>query len=229
CGQQGTEVKTRTSWNAPIVWELTLHPDLYDRRHQEAKTTVALTVFPVGRFASLTCFLEYPPVTFYVFTDQPEKVPNITLAPLRHLKVIKVERYSRRQDISIMRMKTISEIIEKSSVTTSLMGASALGESVAVLHVYYCKLPKTQFTYDRNPKAYMTEGDYYYYAAVFGGSCDKVKALVDYCYLSTMEDKLNNVEALWHDESHFNKFFRLNRPNDLDQTPECWAVNKHKP
>uniref|UniRef100_H2L5L3 Alpha 1,3-galactosyltransferase 2 n=1 Tax=Oryzias latipes TaxID=8090 RepID=H2L5L3_ORYLA len=242
-----TEVKTRTSWNAPIVWELMFNPDLYDRRHQEAKTTVALTVFAVGRYldAYLNTFLTSAekhfmvglPVTFYVFTDQPEKVPNITLAPLRHLNVIKVERYSRRQDISMMRMKTVLDIIEKElrhnfnyvfcldedQELKRRLGSEALGESVAVLHVYYYKLPKTQFTYDRNPKckAYMTEGDYYYHAAVFGGSCDAVKALVDYCYLSTMEDKLNDVEALWHDESHLNKYFWLNRPMPTVIVEQC--------
>uniref|UniRef100_A0A8C7YJE3 Uncharacterized protein n=1 Tax=Oryzias sinensis TaxID=183150 RepID=A0A8C7YJE3_9TELE len=180
-----TEVKTRTSWNAPIVWELTLHPDLYDRRHQEAKTTVALTVFPVGRFVCSHLHIFASP--FNTFRHQTSGCVSANCQNLR--------------------------------------GASALGESVAVLHVYYCKLPKTQFTYDRNPKAYMTEGDYYYYAAVFGGSCDKVKALVDYCYLSTMEDKLNNVEALWHDESHFNKFFRLNRPIIISRL--LWAPKQY--
>uniref|UniRef100_A0A3P9ITM9 Alpha 1,3-galactosyltransferase 2 n=1 Tax=Oryzias latipes TaxID=8090 RepID=A0A3P9ITM9_ORYLA len=242
------DVQTRTSWNAPIIWELMFDPNFYDKKHLEAKTAVALTVFAVGRYldAYLNTFLTSAekhfmvglPVTFYVFTDQPEKVPNITLAPLRHLKVIKVERYSRWQDISMMRMKTISEIIEKElrhnfnyvfcldvdQEFKGRFGSEALGESVAVLHVYYYKLPKTQFTYDRNPKskAYMEEGDYYYHAAVFGGSCDAVKALADYCYLNTMEDKLNNVEALWHDESHLNKYFWLNKPSRILSSEYCF-------
>uniref|UniRef100_A0A3P9H3T6 Alpha 1,3-galactosyltransferase 2 n=1 Tax=Oryzias latipes TaxID=8090 RepID=A0A3P9H3T6_ORYLA len=242
------DVQTRTSWKAPIIWELMFDPNFHDKKHLEAKTTVALTVFAVGRYldAYLNTFLTSAekhfmvglPVTFYVFTDQPEKVPHITLAPRRHLKVIKVERYSRWQDISMMRMKTISEIIEKElrhnfnyvfcldvdQEFKGRFGSEALGESVAVLHVYYYKLPKTQFTYDKNPKskAYMEEGDYYYHAAVFGGSCDKVKALADYCYLSTMEDKLNDVEALWHDESHLNKYFWLNKPSRILSSEYCF-------
>ncbi|KAF6719042.1 N-acetyllactosaminide alpha-1,3-galactosyltransferase [Oryzias melastigma] len=242
------DVPTRTSWNAPIIWELMFDPDFYDKKHKEAKTTVALTVFAVGRYldAYLDTFLTSAekhfmvglPVTFYVFTDQPEKVPNITLAPQRHVKVIKVERYSRWQDISMMRMKIISELIEKElrhnftyvfcldvdQEFKERFGSEALGESVAVLHIYYYKLPKEQYTYDRNPKskAYMEKGDYYYHAAVFGGSCDKVKALADYCYLNIMEDKLNSVEALWHDESHLNKYFWLNKPTKLLSPEYCW-------
>ncbi|RVE74189.1 hypothetical protein OJAV_G00019470 [Oryzias javanicus] len=242
------DVPTRSPWNAPIIWELMFDPDLHDETHKLAGTSVALTVFAVGRYldAYLETFLTSAekhfmvglPVTFYVFTDEPEKVPSITLAPRRHVKVMKVERYSRWQDISMMRMKTISELIEKElrhnfnyvfcfdvdQKFYKRFGSEALGESVATIHAHYLKLPKERYTYDRNPKskAYMEKGDYYYHAAVFGGSCDKVKALADYCYLSTMEDKLNNVEALWHDESHLNKYFWLNKPTRLLSPEYCW-------
>uniref|UniRef100_A0A3B3D1T3 N-acetyllactosaminide alpha-1,3-galactosyltransferase-like n=1 Tax=Oryzias melastigma TaxID=30732 RepID=A0A3B3D1T3_ORYME len=239
---------TRSPWSAPIIWELMFDPRLYDEAHKLAGTSVALTVFAVGRYldAYLNTFLTSAekhfmvglPVTFYVFTDQPEKVPNITLAPQRHVKVIKVEKYSRWQDISMMRMKTISEMIEKElrhkfnyvfcfdvdQEFKERFGSEALGESVATIHAHFRKLPKELYTYDRNPKskAYMEKGDYYYHAAVFGGSCDKVKALADYCYLNIMEDKLNSVEALWHDESHLNKYFWLNKPTKLLSPEYCW-------
>ncbi|MEQ2256975.1 hypothetical protein ILYODFUR_029573 [Ilyodon furcidens] len=68
----------------------------------------------------------------------------------------------------------------------------------------------------------MTEGDYYYPAAIFGGTCEKVKALADYCYVNIMEDKLHDVEALWHDESHLNKYFWLNKPTKLLSPEYCW-------
>ncbi|XP_012726216.2 N-acetyllactosaminide alpha-1,3-galactosyltransferase [Fundulus heteroclitus] len=241
-------VQTRTSWNAPIMWELMFDGSLYDRKHKEADTAVALTVFAVGRYleAYLNTFLTSAekhfmlglPVTYFVFTDLPEKVQNITLAPQRNLKVVKVEKYSRWQDISMMRMKTISEVIDAvlkydfhyvfcfdvDQIFKARFGSEALGESVALLHAHYYKLPKHMFTYDRNPKskACMTEGDYYYHAAIFGGTCEKVKALTDYCYVNIMEDKLNNVEALWHDESHLNKYFWLNKPTKLLSPEYCW-------
>lgn len=181
------------------------------------------------------------PVTFYVFTDLPERVPNIRLAPQRNLKVVKVKKHTRWQDISMMRMKTISEIIESElchtfkyvfcfdvdQVFQGRFGSEALGESVAQLHAHYYKLPKYTFTYDKNPmsKAYMEAGDYYYHAAVFGGSWKKVKELADACYQSIMEDKQNNVEALWHDESHLNKYFWENKPSRLLSPEYCWDWN----
>ncbi|KAM3625704.1 uncharacterized protein V6R79_016328 [Siganus canaliculatus] len=243
------KVQTRTYWRAPIIWEKMFDPKLYDKSHREGNTSVALTVFAVGRYleAYLKTFLTSAekhfmlglPVTYYVFTDLPEKVPNIQLSPLRSLKVVQVKKYSRWQDISMMRMKTLSDYIESDIQNhcnyvfcfdvdqefTGRFGSEALGDSVALLHAYYYKEPPSKFTYDRNPKsrAYMETGDFYYHAAIFGGSLEKVKNLTDNCYLNIMEDKFNNVEALWHDESHLNKYFWLNKPTKLLSPEYCWA------
>lgn len=178
------------------------------------------------------------PVTYYVFTDTPEKVPNIKLGAQRSMKIIKVEKHTRWQDISMMRMKTISDVIELDirhnfthifcfdvdQVFTGRFGTEVLGDLVAQLHAYYYRLPKGYFTYDRNPKskAYMETGDFYYHAAVFGGSWKGVKALTEACYKGILEDKNNNVEALWHDESHLNKYLWLHKPSRVLSPEYCW-------
>ncbi|XP_071401145.1 alpha-1,3-galactosyltransferase 2-like [Centroberyx affinis] len=242
------DVQTCTTWKAPIIWDGMFNPDVYDHKHKRDQSSVALTVFAVGRYldAYLGTFLNSSehhfmvglPVTYYVFTDLPEKVPDIKLAPQRSLKVIKVERHSRWQDISMMRMKTIADVIESEirhhctyvfcfdvdQVFTGRFGSEALGDSVALLHAHYYHLPKSMFTYDRNPKskAYMETGDFYYHAAVFGGSWQSVKLMTEACYQSIMEDKLNDVEALWHDESHLNKYLWLHKPSRLLSPEYCW-------
>ncbi|XP_028261017.1 alpha-1,3-galactosyltransferase 2-like isoform X2 [Parambassis ranga] len=242
------DVLTCTSWKAPVIWEGMFDPNLYDEVHKKRGTSVAITVFAVGRYldAYLKAFLNSSehhfmqgfPVTYYIFTDVPEKVPTIKLAPQRSLKVIAVERYSRWQDISMMRMKTIADTIESDirhhcthvfcfdvdQVFTGRFGSEALGDSVALLHAYYYNLPKNIFTYDRNPKskAYMETGDFYYHAAIFGGLWKNVKALTEACYQGIMEDKQNNVEALWHDESHLNKYFWLHKPSRILSPEYCW-------
>ncbi|XP_029282266.1 N-acetyllactosaminide alpha-1,3-galactosyltransferase-like [Cottoperca gobio] len=241
-------VVTRTSWKAPIMWEGMFDPNHYDQMYIKNQTSVAVTVFAVGRYldAYLKTFLTSAEkhlmlglqVTYYVFTDLPENVTNIKLAPNRNLKVIKVEKHGRWQDISMMRMKTISDAIESEirhhcryvfcfdvdQEFKGRFGSEALGDSVALLHAWFYKLPNNTFTYDRNPKskAFMQAGDYYYHAAIFGGLSENVKNLTDYCYSSIMEDKLNNVEALWHDESHLNKYFWLHKPSRLLSPEYCW-------
>ncbi|KAF1391839.1 hypothetical protein PFLUV_G00046230 [Perca fluviatilis] len=245
------DVQTCTSWKAPIIWEGMFNPDLYDQMHKIEESYVALTVFAVGRYldAYLKNFLNSSehhfmlglPVTYYVFTDVPEKVPDIKLRPQRSIKVIKVEKSSRWQDISMMRMKTISDVIESDirhhcthvfcfdvdQVFTGRFGSEALGDSVALLHAHYYHLPQKLFTYDRNPKskAYMQTGDFYYHAAIFGGSWKSVKALTEACYQSILEDKQNNVEALWHDESHLNKYLWLHKPSKVLSPEYCWDTS----
>ncbi|KAM6927684.1 N-acetyllactosaminide alpha-1,3-galactosyltransferase-like isoform 1-T2 [Xenentodon cancila] len=245
------DVLTCTPWKAPIIWEGMFDPDRYDQVHKKQGSSVALTVFAIGRYldAYLETFLKSSelhfmlglPVTYYVFTDTPEKVPNIKLGAQRSLKIIKVERHSRWQDISMTRMKTISDFIESDirhhcthvfcfdvdQVFTGRFGAEALGDLVALLHAYYYHALKIYFTYDYNPKskAYMETGDFYYHAAIFGGSWKSVKALTESCYKSILEDKKNNVEALWHDESHLNKYLWLHKPSRVLSPEYCWDAN----
>ncbi|XP_061583357.1 alpha-1,3-galactosyltransferase 2-like isoform X2 [Cololabis saira] len=242
------DVLTCTPWKAPIMWEGMFDPDRYDQVHKKQGSSVALTVFAIGRYldAYLETFLNSSehhfmlgvPVTYYVFTDMPEKVPNIKLGAERSLEIIKVERHSRWQDISMMRMKTISDFIDSDirhrcthvfcfdvdQVFTGRFGTEALGDLVGLLHAYYFRAPRKFFTYDGNPKskAYMETGDFYYHAAIFGGSWKSVKALTETCYKNILEDKKNNVEALWHDESHLNKYFWVHKPSRILSPEYCW-------
>lgn len=241
------DVPTVTYWGAPIIWEGTFDPDLFDEAHKLAGSSVALTVFAVGRYldAYLRKFLDSAeehfmwglPVTYFVFTDRPEEVPALELGVHRDLEVLPVQRHKRWQDISMMRMKTISDTIQSKlrwsyshvfcfdvdQVFTGRWGSEALGESVAQIHSEFYKTGV--FTYEYNPKskAYLPRGDWYYHAALFGGSWQKVKDLVDFCYDGIMEDKKNNVEAVWHDESHLNKYFYLNKPTRLLSSEYCWS------
>uniref|UniRef100_A0A3B5ARN9 Alpha 1,3-galactosyltransferase 2 n=1 Tax=Stegastes partitus TaxID=144197 RepID=A0A3B5ARN9_9TELE len=249
-------VKTSTSWNAPIIWEGMFDPQFFDQKHIQENSTVALTVFAVGRYldAYLTTFLTSAeqhfmlglPVTYYVFTDLPDRVPNISLAPQRHLKVVPVVKHSRWQDVSMMRMKTISDTIESElrhhfryvfcfdvdQEFKGRFGSEALGDSVALLHAHFYKSQERKFTYDRNPKskAFIATGDFYYHAAIFGGTWANVKHLADACYLNIMLDKQSNVEALWHDESHLNKYFLIHKPSRLLSPEYCWDLSiGHEP
>lgn len=242
------DVQTCTKWKAPIIWDGMFDVNLYDEAHKREKSSVAVTVFAVGRYldAYLETFLNSSehhfmlglPVTYYVFTDMPENVPAISLGPRRSMKSIKVGRHSRWQDISMMRMKSISDLIEKEirhhfthvfcfdvdQKFVGRFGSEALGDSVALLHTYFYRLPKSMYTYDHNPKskANMETGDFYYHAAVFGGTWKSVKAISEACYKSIMEDKENGVEALWHDESHLNKYFWLHKPSRILSPEYCF-------
>ncbi|XP_041129930.1 alpha-1,3-galactosyltransferase 2-like isoform X4 [Polyodon spathula] len=178
-------------------------------------------------------------VIYYVFTDDPDRVPQVKLSAGRSMTVIKVLRHSRWQDVSMLRMKTIADTIDSlirhqaqyvfcldvDQEFVGRFGTEALGDLVALFHSYYYHRPKFFYTLDHNPKsaAYVKQGDMYYHAAVFGGTWQQVKTLTQNCYRAIMQDKNNQVEALWHDESHLNKYFWLHKPTKVLSPEYCWA------
>ncbi|KAI4794959.1 hypothetical protein KUCAC02_031753 [Chaenocephalus aceratus] len=221
--QSRPDVLTCTYWKAAIIWEGMFDPRLYDEMHKMKGSSVALTVFAVGRYldAYLHTFLNSAEQHFMHEGDQSGEELQV--------------------EVSMMRMKSISDVIESDirhhcthvfcfdvdQVFTGRFGSEALGDSVALLHAHYYHLPKYFYTYDRNPnsKAYMETGDFYYHAALFGGSWKNVKALTEACYQGIMEDKQNNVEAVWHDESHLNKYMLLHKPSRVLSPEYCWDTS----
>lgn len=69
---------------------------------------------------------------------------------------------------------------------------------------------RKKYTYDRNPRstAYIPydEGEYYFTGALNGGKSEAYLELCHTLYNNTQSDLKNDVIALWHDESHLNKF-----------------------
>ena len=67
-----------------------------------------------------------------------------------------------------------------------------------------------EFTYDRNPDslAYIPfgEGERYYRGCFNGGRTSEFLTLIKICRERTDKDLQTNVIALWHDESHLNKY-----------------------
>ncbi|XP_067873563.1 N-acetyllactosaminide alpha-1,3-galactosyltransferase-like isoform X7 [Heterodontus francisci] len=179
-------------------------------------------------------------VIYYVFVDDLLKLKGLRLSGRRKVKSFKVEKHKRWQDISMFRMKTISKLIDDhirheanyvfcfdvDQRFEGRFGTETLSESVALLHAWFYRRPKFLYSYDLNPHsaAYMgtTAGDFYYHAAVFGGTWQCVKNLTETCHRGIMQDKQNNVEALWHDESHLNKYFWLHKPTKVLSPEYCW-------
>jgi len=66
------------------------------------------------------------------------------------------------------------------------------------------------------------EGDYYYTAAAFGGSLADVHLLTKTCWEQLNIDIANSIEAIWHDESHLNKYFLYTKPSKLLSPEYLW-------
>ncbi|XP_054440708.1 N-acetyllactosaminide alpha-1,3-galactosyltransferase-like [Pteronotus mesoamericanus] len=239
-----------THWSAPVVWNGTYKEEVLEKYYANHKITVGLTVFAVGRYietylfnfilSANNYFMVGQRVVIYVLTDNFSKVPWIELSPLRTIKVFEIKREKRWQDVSMMRMKTISEHVvdhiqyevdflfcmDVDQVFMQKYGLETLGESVAQLHCYWYNAHPIDVPYERNKlsEAYIPigKGDFYYHAAIFGGTPMQVLNITRECFKGIMIDKKNNVEAVWHDESHLNKYFFLHKPTKLLSPEYSW-------
>ncbi|RXN06010.1 globoside alpha-1,3-N-acetylgalactosaminyltransferase 1-like protein [Labeo rohita] len=243
------DVASVTPWSAPIIWEGTFDPTLIDSIYKQQNLTIATTVFALGKYTRFVKdFLESAEqhyfvgfrVHFYLFTDQPESVPEVKMGENRSLTVLKVESLNRWQDISMRRMEKLEKLIENELVSEAdyifcldidskfygRWGAESLGRLVGVIHPWFYNVPRNQFTYERRPEsqAYIpaAEGDYYYAGAAFGGTLEDVYHLTKTCREHLNIDAANSIEAAWQEESHLNKYFLLNKPSKLLSPEYVW-------
>ncbi|XP_073713102.1 histo-blood group ABO system transferase-like [Misgurnus anguillicaudatus] len=238
-----------TPWLAPIVWEGTFDPTLIDSIYKQQNITIATTVFALGKYIRfLKDFLESAeqhyfvgfPVHYYVFTDQPEAIPDVKFGEERQLKVQTVPTMDRWQDITMGRMEMIAKLTESELVNEvdyifcldvdtrfyARWSVEALGSLVGLIHPWLYDFRRDQFTYERRPESQafipVEEGDYYYAGGAFGGSVQEVHKLTKTCSEQQKIDAAKSIEAVWHDESHLNKYFLYNKPTKALSPEYLW-------
>jgi len=105
-------------------------------------------------------------------------------------------------------------------------------ESITVVrHPGFFDKEPDAVTYDRNPKsrAYIPfgQGSYYICGGINGGRRDAWLALIKALRQAIDEDAANGVVALWHDESHINKYILTHPHKALPPAycyPEGWDI-----
>ncbi|XP_006862426.1 PREDICTED: alpha-1,3-galactosyltransferase 2 [Chrysochloris asiatica] len=245
------EVLTCTAWGAPIIWDGTFDPAKAHQKARQQNFTIGLTVFAVGRYLEkyLARFLETAEqhfmvgqrVVYYVFTDRPDAVKHVTLGKRRRLRLEHVKRKQRWQDVSMGRMRTLHEALggqlgreaqfvfcmDVDQYFSNAFGPETLGELVAQLHAWHYHWPRWLLPFERSALSAAVlapaEGDFYYHAAVFGGSVAGLRQLTAHCTQAMERDQLRGLEAVWHDESHLNKFFWLHKPTKVLSPEFCWS------
>ncbi|XP_026115141.1 globoside alpha-1,3-N-acetylgalactosaminyltransferase 1-like [Carassius auratus] len=247
--QSRTDVASVTPWSAPIIWEGTFDPILIDSIYKQHNLTIATTVFALGKYTRFVKdFLESAEqhyfvgfrVHYYLFTDQPESIPEVKMGENHNLTVRKVQSLNRWQDISMSRMGKLEKLIENElankadyifclDIDTKFYGrwgVESLGRLVGVIHPWFFDAPRDRFTYERRPEsqAYIPagEGDFYYAGAAFGGLLEDVHQLTKTCREKLLIDAANSIEAVWQEESHLNKYFLLNKPSKLLSPEYMW-------
>ncbi|XP_064146931.1 histo-blood group ABO system transferase [Loxodonta africana] len=244
-----SDVLVLTPWLAPIVWEGTFNIDILNAQFQLQNATIGLTVFAIKKYVVfLKLFLETAEkyfmvghkVNYYVFTDRPADVPPVPLQEGRQVVVLQVRNYTRWQDVSMHRMEMISSFSRQRFLRevdylvcadvdmkfSDHVGVEILSSLFGTLHPGFYAADRQAFTYERRPlsQAYIPrdEGDFYYVGSFFGGSVLEVHRLTKACHQAMMVDEANHIEAVWHDESHLNKYLLYHKPTKVLSPEYVW-------
>lgn len=99
------------------------------------------------------------------------------------------------------------------------VGEEVLRDLVGVLHPWKILEDKSVYPYEQRKQstAYVSDEqrNKYYAAAFVGGKTENFLRMSEVISQRVSEDEKNNIIAVWHDESHLNKYFVENPPVDL--------------
>uniref|UniRef100_A0A8C3QLP7 Uncharacterized protein n=1 Tax=Cyanoderma ruficeps TaxID=181631 RepID=A0A8C3QLP7_9PASS len=252
------DVLVLTPWLAPIVWEGTFSRDILNAQYLQKNLVTGVVTFAVEKYWFVIYFLSANKyflaghhVNFYLFTDNPEKISHLQMAPENQLFVIPVQNDPRWQDIPRSHMDILSSYIHSQfqhevdylycvDIDVQLLahiGVEIIDALVATISSWQVIPQHKDRDYETHPGSQAAtpegQGDFHYTASFYGGSVDEVYKLTRACSQGEMEDRENGIEAWWHHESHLNRYLLHHRPTrllspeyywDTEQAPETKIV-----
>lgn len=180
-------------------------------------------------------FLPGHELTMFVFTNMPDAPADTVRIEQAHMDwpmptLMRYEIFSRNaEELSEMDYLYYSDVDMR---FVDKVGDEVLGDLVGTVHPGFYNKPRSQFTYERHPasSACMGPNDgFMYYAGGFNGG--KREKFLEMC--SVLSQRINDdlekgIIAVWHDESHMNKYFFENPPsvvlNPSYCYPESWDI-----
>lgn len=168
-------------------------------------------------------------VTMFLFTNQDVKSNEIVVIPQKHLPWpgMTIRRYQifyNNRD----RLKEMDYLFytDADMLFENYIGEEILGNLVVTRHCGYYGKKNTNFPYERNPKSTafvpMNMGTYYFAGGFQGGKTQSYLEMSKILAENIIIDYDNHIEAIWHDESHWNKIFVLNKPSIILDPSYCF-------
>lgn len=172
-------------------------------------------------------------VTYFVFTDQLlESSENVIRIEQRHMgwpydTMLRYHVYYRNKELFTHLDYLFA--IDADMLFVDDIGDEILGELVATQHPGFIG---KRGSYETNPRslAYVKrkEGKYYFAGGFYGGSRDEMLNVFETNIKNIDTDLKRGIIAVWHDESHWNRYC-INRPptvvlNPSYCYPESWNL-----
>lgn len=181
-------------------------------------------------------FLKNQSVTYFIFTDK-----EVELETNRNLVVIPTE-HKEWPWMTLGRYKLFSDNSDKLSemdylfycdvdmLFVDVVGNEILGERVGTIHPGFLGGRGTPET---NPKSLACVFLYErisYFAGGFNGGSSKEYLLMSKRLSKNIElDYQNGIIAIWHDESHLNRYFINNKPTVILEPSYCYPESWNLP
>lgn len=180
-------------------------------------------------------FLKNHNVTYFVFTDgEPPKYDNIVKIFQKRLgwpydTMMRFESYYNAREIFISKKIDYLYALDADMLFVDTVGDEIIGDRVATQHPGFVG---KRGSYETNSisTAYIAdnEGEQYFAGGFYGGSIKEflkeLKTNIDNIY----KDLKKNYIAVWHDESHHNRYLIDNKPtvilNPSYCYPEKWTL-----
>lgn len=173
-------------------------------------------------------------VTYFVFTDGTLPPADDTVCIYQHRlgwphdTMMRFEVYAMHKDILLSQdylfacdadMRFVNEV-----------GDEILGQHVATQHPGFVN-KKGSYETNPNSTAYVgpNEGQYYFAGGFYGGAASNVIKIAEKCSENIRIDLHNRIIAVWHDESHWNRYCIDHPPTVILSPSYCYPESWNLP
>jgi histo-blood group ABO system transferase len=183
-------------------------------------------------------FMKNHEVTMFVFTDSKDFIPEpgqIKIAQ-QHIPWPGPTLY--RYNIFKNSENLIKEMdylyySDADMLFVNDVGDEILGDLVATQHPGFYNKPRELFTYETNPesKAFIPKdkGTKYFAGGFNGGKTLEYLKLITESAENIAHDARRGIIAVWHDESHMNRYFSVNEPTLILNPSYCYPESSNIP
>lgn len=184
-------------------------------------------------------FLNNHEVTYYLFTDSDEfndLGDDVVINKIEHLEWPMITLYRYKTFVKHKDILSTEDYLFYCDIDMRFVdnvGDEILGDLVATIHPGFLGGRGTPETMPQSTAYIHPNDELVYYAGGFnGGSSNKFLEMSEQINKNIDIDLQNGIIAIWHDESHLNKFFTKNKPTVVLSPsycyPESWSLNYDK-